>query len=148
MALEVDGLDQSQIILDQKLHTVGHRDCGSDEVEVLEKVLGPVYLLKADDFLLDVLIEVLLDHGGLKVDCLLNSQILFTRNHEHPAFKLGIQVEALKWPLPLHLRTLLPPEVLNLLLPHPEIIGDHLLLDVVVLETKPVMDATEWIDDA
>ena len=111
-------------------------------------MLGPVYLLKADDLLLNVLIKLLFDHGWFEIDSFLNSKILLAGNHEHSTFKLGVQVEALKWPFALDLRTLLPSEVFNLLFPHPKIIGDHLLLNVFIFKTKSIINATKWIDYA
>ena len=69
MAFQVDRLDQSQIVLYQQLHAVWHAYARGDEIKVLKQMLSPIDLLEAENLLLDMLVEVLLNHGWFKVDC-------------------------------------------------------------------------------
>ena len=53
-------------------------------------MLGPVDLLEAQDFLLDVLVEVLLNHGWLEVDCFLKGEILPAWYHKDSTLELRV----------------------------------------------------------
>ena len=111
-------------------------------------MLSAIDLLEAKNFLLDVLVEVLLNHRWLKVNCFFKGQILLARDHKNSPLNLWVQVKALEWSLTLKLRALLSLEVLDFLLPHPEVVGEHFLLNVLVVEAEPIMNAAQRVNDA